>query len=183
MAAHVRQADGVSLRKLVARDLERIEEEFQSEDGAGTAQWFGFWNTNGLRARLEQDQHIGAQDGALAVTLGADIVGKVDWFSNTAWGRANTSACWEIAVGIFAAYRGRDIGTTAQGLLIDYLFAHYPRHRIQATTAVENIAEQRALEKLGFSRECVARQAQWRAGQWHDQVLYSLLRPEWEAAR
>ncbi|GAB3618982.1 hypothetical protein GCM10027417_02420 [Glutamicibacter endophyticus] len=46
--------------------------------------------------------------------------------------------------------------------------------------AVENIAEQRALEKLDFSREGVA---QWRAGQWHEQVLYSLLRPEWEAAR
>lgn len=161
MAAHVRQADGVSLRKLMARDLERIEEEFQSEYGAGTAQWFGFWNTNGLRARLEQDQHIGTPNWALVVTLGADIVGKVDWFSNTVWGRANTSACWEIAVGIFAAYRGRGIGTTA----------------------VENIAEQRALEKLGFSREGVVRQAQWRSGQWHDQVLYSLLRPEWEAAR
>ncbi|MDR4532169.1 hypothetical protein [Glutamicibacter sp. PS] len=31
--------------------------------------------------------------------------------------------------------------------------------------AVENTAEQRALEKLGFSREGVAPRAQWRAGQ------------------
>jgi len=35
----------------------------------------------------------------------------------------------------------------------------------------------RALEKAGFEREGVLRQAQWRAGHWHDQVLYSTLRP------
>jgi RimJ/RimL family protein N-acetyltransferase len=38
--------------------------------------------------------------------------------------------------------------------------------------------EQRALEKAGFTREGVLRQAQWRSGGWHDQVMYSKLRGE-----
>jgi len=39
-------------------------------------------------------------------------------------------------------------------------------------------AEQRALEKAGFTREGILRGATYRAGQWHDQVIYSVLRNE-----
>ncbi|MDP9309486.1 MAG: GNAT family N-acetyltransferase, partial [Chloroflexota bacterium] len=34
------------------------------------------------------------------------------------------------------------------------------------------------LEKAGFTREGIARKAQWRAGQYHDLVTYSKLRGE-----
>jgi RimJ/RimL family protein N-acetyltransferase len=51
-------------------------------------------------------------------------------------------------------------------------------NRIQAETEITNIAEQRALEKAGFTREGVARGAAFRAGQWHDNVLYGVLRAE-----
>ncbi|WP_347037664.1 GNAT family protein [Glutamicibacter halophytocola] len=81
---------------------------------------------------------------------GEQTIGKVDWFTVTSWGRANTSACWEIAIGIFAEHRGQGHGTQAQRLLADYLFAHYPRHRIQATTAAGNIAEQPQSGKSGI---------------------------------
>lgn len=173
----------LSLRKLSEQDIELFEEHFQSEQGAGECQWFGYWSTAGLRQRLVEDQFIGAQDGALAIAVGEQCVGKVDWFTNTSWGRANTSACWEIAIGIFAEHRGQGFGVQAQRLLVDYLFTHYPRHRIQATTAVQNLAEQRALTTLGFVKEGRIRQAQWRGGGWQDQLIYSLLRDEWEASR
>ena len=39
-----------------------------------------------------------------------------------------------------------------------------------------NVAEQRALDKAGFTREGVLRHAQWRAGAFHDVVLFSRLR-------
>ncbi|MBF6673254.1 GNAT family protein [Glutamicibacter sp. FBE19] len=168
----------LTLRKLSSGDIDLIEENFQSLEGAGESQWFGFWDTQKLRTRLSHDQFIGGNDGALAICLGEQTIGKVDWFTVTSWGRANTSACWEIAIGIFAEHRGQGHGTQAQRLLADYLFAHYPRHRIQATTAAGNIAEQRSLEKAGFSREGVIRQSQWRHGRWHDQHIYSLLRHE-----
>ena len=59
-----------------------------------------------------------------------------------------------------------------------FLFAQTPMNRIEAQTDVENIAEQRSLEKAGFRREGVARGSQFRAGGYHDLVVYSRLRDD-----
>ena len=40
------------------------------------------------------------------------------------------------------------------------------------------MAEQRALEKAGFTREGILRGTTFRQGRWHDQVIYSVLRDE-----
>jgi aminoglycoside 6'-N-acetyltransferase len=63
-------------------------------------------------------------------------------------------------------------------LLAAYLFDTYPVMRVEASTDIANIPEQKALEKAGFTREGIMRGAQWRGGQWHDLVLYSKLRGE-----
>jgi RimJ/RimL family protein N-acetyltransferase len=59
---------------------------------------------------------------------------------------------------------------------VDYLFAHTLVVRLEADTETENIAEQRALEKSGFTREGVLRSTVFRDGQWRDVVRYSVLR-------
>jgi hypothetical protein len=51
-------------------------------------------------------------------------------------------------------------------------------HRIWAGTEVDNIAEQRALEKAGFTREGITRATGWRDGAWRDGVIYSPLRTD-----
>jgi RimJ/RimL family protein N-acetyltransferase len=61
---------------------------------------------------------------------------------------------------------------------VDYLFAHTTVHRIEAATETGNIAEQKALERAGFSREGVLREIRWRSGDWRDEVLYSILRTD-----
>lgn len=48
--------------------------------------------------------------------------------------------------------------------------------RLQAVTDAANIAEQKALERAGFTCEGRLRSAQWRSGAWHDQLIYSFLR-------
>ena len=63
-------------------------------------------------------------------------------------------------------------------MLARYLFDTYTVERVEASTDVENTGEQRALERAGFTREGILRHAQWRAGAWHDLVLYSKLRGE-----
>ncbi|GAA4220209.1 hypothetical protein FHR32_006439 [Streptosporangium album] len=35
------------------------------------------------------------------------------WFQNT-WGPVHTSWCWAIAISVFAAHRGKGVGTHAQ---------------------------------------------------------------------
>ena len=73
-----------------------------------------------------------------------------------------------------------DLGSQAQWLLARYLFAHTQVNRIEATTEITNVGEQRALEKAGFIREGVLRGATFRVGRWHDQIIYSVLRDEVE---
>ena len=51
-------------------------------------------------------------------------------------------------------------------------------NRVEAQTDVDNIAEQRSLEKAGFVREGTARGSQFRAGAYHDLVTYSILRDD-----
>jgi RimJ/RimL family protein N-acetyltransferase len=72
--------------------------------------------------------------------------------------------------------RGLGYGSLAQRLLTDYLFATTSVNRIEAGTDVENLAEQRSLEKAGFIREGVLRGAQYRADAWHDLVIYAVVR-------
>ena len=74
--------------------------------------------------------------------------------------------------------RGRGHGTAAQRLLADYLVSTSLVQRVEAGTDVENLAEQRALEKAGFARDGVMRQAQYRDGAWHDMVIFSRLRTD-----
>jgi RimJ/RimL family protein N-acetyltransferase len=65
--------------------------------------------------------------------------------------------CLEIGVLLFPEHRGRGVGTAAQRLLVEYLFATTLVNRLQAVTDLENLAEQRVLERIGFRREGVLR--------------------------
>ena len=67
---------------------------------------------------------------------------------------------------------------SAQKLLAEFLFATYDLNRVEASTDVENLPEQRSLEKAGYVREGIQRGAQFRAGAYHDLVTYSRLRDD-----
>lgn len=54
----------------------------------------------------------------------------------------------EIGFALMPSERRKGYGTEAIRLMVDYLFLTKDIVRIQATTAVENVASQRALEKL-----------------------------------
>jgi len=112
----------------------------------------------------------------LVVTDGHDVpVGTVSWHQ-VLHGPGAGSIAFEIGIGLRPAARGHGHGSRAQRMLAEYLFRTFPVHRVQASTDVGNLAEQRALERAGFLREGVLRGAQWRAGNWHDLVLYARLR-------
>jgi len=88
------------------------------------------------------------------------------------------ASSWAIGVGLVPEFRGRGYGSQAQRLLVRYLFAHTPVNRVEATTEITNVAEQRALEKAGFSREGILRGSTFRQGRYRDKVMYSVLRDE-----
>ncbi len=88
-------------------------------------------------------------------------------------------------IGIYVdePFRGRGIGTTAQTELVDLFFRHTRVNRVEAHTDVANIAEQKALERAGFTREGCTRGAQWRDGEYRDGYLYAVVRADWLSGR
>ncbi|MFJ5708218.1 MULTISPECIES: GNAT family N-acetyltransferase [unclassified Streptomyces] len=169
-------SDTITLRPVTADDLDVWEREFSGPEGWGAHQWFGFQSTGDLRRRFAETGLLGPDGGVLSVVEGDVTVGRVKWFPGT-WGPADLTN-WSLAIGLVPSARGRGIGTTAQRLLVEYLFAHTRADRIQAWTDVANLAEQRALEKAGFVKEGVLRSAVWRDGRWNDLAIYSTLRSE-----
>ena len=117
------------------------------------------------------------RNGALIVERVADGVpiGSVGWH-RVSYGPNPPSAAWNFGIDLIPEARGQGFGSEAQRLLAAWLFEHTDAHRVEASTDIENVAEQRALENAGFTREGVARGAQFRAGRYRDLVTYARLR-------
>lgn len=117
--------------------------------------------------------------GGMAVCdTGGLLLGSVSWIWQQ-WGPMPESRNPMIGIGLRPEARGRGVGTAAQRALVDLFFRHTNVNRVEACTDVENLAEQRALEKAGFTREGTVRGAQWRDGAFHDCYSYSILRADW----
>ncbi len=163
--------DLVCLRPMWESDLDLLR-RFDIEPGLIGPNWYGFRDHGRQRRRFEADGWLGEEDGKLIVTVGDEALGFVSWGpSGHLAGRYR-----EIGAVLLPEWRGRGVGTRAQLLLCQYLFAHTTVHRIEARTQPENTMEQRALLKIGFQREGVLRGAEFRDGSWCDVVVLGLLR-------
>ena len=140
--------------------------------------FFGFTPVNGLARRFAETGLLTDDLGTLAVE-DADhrVIGQVGWKA-VRHGPATTARALNIGIMLLPEFRGQGYGTEAQRQLSRYLFDTTLVERLEAGTDVENIGEQRALERAGFQREGILRHAQYRAGSWHDVVLYSRLRDD-----
>ena len=107
------------------------------------------------------------------VLVDGEVVGMVSAHPNW-YGPTSGSMAMNIGIALIPEQRGKGIGGQAQRTLARMLHAR-GIHRVEASTDVLNIAEQRALEKAGFSVEGVARGAQVRADGRHDLQVWSHL--------
>ncbi len=106
-----------------------------------------------------------------ATTPVGDLSARATWNGPTPGSRA-----YNIGISILADFRGRGIGAVAQRLLADELHDRGVV-RVEASTDVGNVAEQRALRKAGFELEGVLRSAQARRDGIHDLQLWSHVVP------
>jgi RimJ/RimL family protein N-acetyltransferase len=164
----------VSLRPVRSTDLAVLSELHDARNDLWN--FFGFRSAVGLENRFAKDGFVGESDGVLAVEdQRGDLVGQVSWHEVR---HGPTSACRAMNIGIvlLPEHRGQGYGGVAQSALADHFFKTTTIERVEAGTDTENRAEQRALEKAGFHREGVLRHAQFRGGEWRDQIMFSRLR-------
>jgi len=188
--------DRVRLRPIVEADLPLLSRIYSDPVDASEFGFFGFRNPGHLHKAFEAgfitenggklavvrdpepDEVRASEHGGAARTGTRDVVvGDVGWHRVVT---GPNSATWNVGIGLLAKERGKGYGTRAQRLLVEYLFSHTQYYRIEAGTESTNIAEQRALEKVGFTREGVIRGASFRAGKWRDMVSYSIVRTDVE---
>lgn len=163
------------LRPVSEDDLPVLERLRQDPDATGEFAWFGWNNLRDLRRRWDENGLIGPDGGTLMVVGDDEPVGRVSWRRRQT---GPVSHCWEMGIGLLPEARGHGYGAEAHRLLVQYLFAHTTVHRIEAVTEVGNVAEQKALENAGFTREGIMRGEFWRSGGWRDMVIYSILRTD-----
>lgn len=170
--------ENLSLRPVKRSDLPLLETWHNNREVHGEFNFFGFSGTQDLENGFNKSGFLDDRQGMLLVVdPGSEIIGSVSYRS-VIYGPNDSSRTFSIGIHLVPERRRQGLGAQAQALLAQYLFGTYSVQRIEAETDVDNLAEQKSLEKAGFTREGVLRQAQWRAGEWHDLVKYSLLRGE-----
>jgi RimJ/RimL family protein N-acetyltransferase len=162
----------VTLREPRESDLPLLEAYYNDRSRLSEFDDLDFREPGGSYRRWEEH---GTLPRNLMVEVDGEFAGSVSWHP-VQHGPNEKSVCWNVGISLFPEFRGRGAGTQAQAMLAEHLFATTTVNRLEASTDVENVAEQRALEKAGFTREGVLRGAQWRRGAFHDLVLYSRLR-------
>ena len=165
----------VTLRPLTEAELSIIEQTQVDPAEASEFSFYGFKTDHARRKAFAEHGLLTDDGGSLAVVVEGETVGSVSW---RRVGTGPISFTWNIGIGLLSGAQGKGYGTAAQRALVEYLFGYTQAYRVEAHTETENIAEQRALEKAGFTREGVVRGAAFRAGKWRDMVAYSVLRTD-----
>ena len=172
------QGEKVILRPFERDDIKRMHELSANVDLVTLAD--GAWSPGSLAAwEKEFDKHLEDEDaGEFAIEADGKVIGSIGlhrWRNR----RAGTAS---IGVGIYdPEYVGKGYGRDAVNLLLDWAFRIQNYRRIALTTLATNERAIRAYRACGFVEEGRWRQHTYVNGQYVDDVIMGILRPEWEA--
>lgn len=154
--------DGRALRLRLTDDSEprpQVDSEFED---------WGEFDPQAKGMRVDRWQVEVISDDQVPVIVG-NMTAHPVWYGPSAGSDARN-----IGIGVLESARGQGIGWRAQAALAAELH-QVGVVRVEASTDVTNIAEQRALERAGFVCEGVLRSAQVRADGRHDLQVWSHL--------
>jgi RimJ/RimL family protein N-acetyltransferase len=170
---------GVRLRDVTLADADLFDEIRRREMSGGGFNDFGLEPAPVDREALERGPLRDDRQGMMLIERVDDdqVIGTIGWH-RVRYGPNPESDAWMFGIDLIPEARGQGHGTQAQQMLAAFLFDTTDLNRVEASTDVDNVAEQRSLEKAGFTREGVNRQAQFRGGTYHDLVMYARLRSD-----
>ncbi|QFG26698.1 GNAT family N-acetyltransferase [Actinomadura sp. WMMB 499] len=113
----------------------------------------------------------------LAVVLRAtgELMGEV----NLQW-RSRGHRQGEIGYILNPAFHGRGFATEAAEVVLRLGFEGLDLHRVVGRLDGRNVASARVLDRLGMRREAHLVQNEMVKGEWTDEVVYAMLREEWD---
>lgn len=114
--------------------------------------------------------------------LAIEVDGRVAGGIGYAPGRDVERVGAEVGYWLGHEFWGRGYGTTAVRAITGYAFrTHSELRRLFALPFTSNVASARVLEKAGYRCEGTLRQSAIKDGRVLDQLMYALLRDEWNA--
>jgi RimJ/RimL family protein N-acetyltransferase len=147
--------DQVTLRPVREEDLSWLASLRDDPAAKGPHEWHGWSDQLRERRRWAESGFLGDNGGTVIVLHGTDRVGSVSWRKVQTGPIASN---WAIGIGLAPEFRGRGYGSAAQRLVVRYLFAHTQANRVEASTEITNVAEQRGTgESRVYSRGYSAR--------------------------
>lgn len=133
-----------------------------------------------FRRRLQRSGRLVRGWLDLAITARGRLVGEIQFRQHPA--QALPPGVAELGIGLYdAADRGHGYGSAAVALLTRWLFERGVCARVQASTAVENLAMRRVLERLGFTFEGVMRSFMPGPSGREDFALYAMTAGDWRS--
>lgn len=97
--------------------------------------------------------------------------------------RADDPRLVEVGITLAPRFQHQGLASEALGALLEFLFTGTETHRVHCSVDPENHPCIKLLEKVGMRREAHLIESLWLKGAWVDDVIYAMLRREWEAKR
>lgn len=92
------------------------------------------------------------------------------------WGNKKT----EIGYWLGKEFEGLGLATKACTCLITHAFSDLQLHKVEIRMATKNTKSKAIPERLGFTIEGVIRDEEFLNGEYHDKIIYGLLKDEWK---
>lgn len=87
---------------------------------------------------------------------------------------------YEIGYFLKPQYWKHGYGFEMSQALIEFLFSNFNIHKIVATCNYRNEGSEKIMKKLGMQMEGQSRKSRFKNLTWDDELIYSILREEWE---
>ena len=132
-----------------------------------------------LVGRWDEARHRSALgDGSHAYFIGYHETVKVGFVLLRFWNAPERST---LVRRVAVTTPGRGHGRSMLAGVIDHLFAETDCHRVQIGLFPDNVRARRAYEAVGFEAEGISRGSAFFGGVYRDELVMSLLRPDWES--
>ncbi len=138
-------------------------------------------------------EHVGDAESFIEGSLGADLSEPDRWCQVGLFLKdtgeligdmgarrfGHDAAHAEIGVTIAPSHQRRGLATEAVRALLSHLFDDLSVHRVIGSVDPDNTGSRALLEKLGMRQEAHFVRSYWFRDRWVDDVVYAMLREEW----
>ena len=125
----------------------------------------------GMQRFFDEKQRIRWE---IAIRQDNSIIGHCGFFDID---KAN--CCAEISYCLKSGLWGQGIMTEALDEMLKFGFEDYGLNRIVAKVMKDNAGSVKVLQKLGFVQEGILRESLYKNGQYHDLMIFSILKSEY----